>query len=165
MIPHIYSRSFTISADLEVPEAGCEGVIVAEGDHLGGFSLYVQDGNLRYTYSFMGVKVDTLASTMEMPSGKVNVRYEFAADQEGKAGTGGKGRLLINGKSAGENRLDHSVAFRFSAYAGMDIGKDNGLTVSRGYQDKAPFAFTGTINQVSFDLAPGKKEAKGPDAK
>jgi arylsulfatase A-like enzyme len=156
MIPHIYGRSFTISADLEVPEAGCEGVIVAEADHLGGFSLYVQDNKLRYTYSFMGIKVDTLTSTGPLPSGKVNVRYEFVADKEGKAGTGGKGRLFINAKPAGEDHLEHSAAFRFSAYAGMDIGKDNGLTVSRSYEDKAPFAFTGTIEKVSFDLAPGK---------
>jgi arylsulfatase len=165
MIPHVYNRSFTISAELEVPESGCEGVIVAEADHLGGFSLYVQDGKLHYTYSFLGVEVETLTSTTNMPSGTVNVRYEFTADQEGKAGTGGKGRLLVNAKPAGENRLDHSAAFRFTAYAGMDIGKDNGLTVSRSYKDKAPFAFTGTIKKVVFDIAPGKNADKGGNSK
>jgi arylsulfatase A-like enzyme len=160
MIPHIYSRSYTISADLEIPKAGCEGVIVAEADHLGGFSLYVQDGKLNYTYSFIGVKVDTLTATSKLPSGKVNARYEFIADEEGKAGTGGKGRLIVNGKPVGENHLDHTAAFRFSGYAGMDIGKDNGLTVSKSYADKAPFAFTGTIEKVTFDLSPKARAAK-----
>jgi arylsulfatase A-like enzyme len=164
MIPHIYSRSFTISADLVVPDKGCEGVIVAEADHLGGFSLYVQDGKLRYTYSFMGVQVDTLTAASDLPNGKVNARYEFVADEEGKAGTGGKGRLVVNGKLVGENHLEHTAAFRFSAYAGMDIGKDNGLPVAQSYKDMAPFAFTGTIEKVAFDLAPKTNTSKARSA-
>ena len=81
MIPHIYNRSFTITADLDIPAAGAEGVIVAESDVMGGFSLYVQDGKLHYTYSFLGIKVDTLTASENLPSGKVQVRYEFVADQ------------------------------------------------------------------------------------
>ena len=57
MIPRIYNHSYTISADLVVPDGGAEGVIVAEADHLGGFSLYVEDGKLTHTYSMMGVFV------------------------------------------------------------------------------------------------------------
>ena len=55
MIPKIFNHSYTISAELEIPEGGAEGVIVAEADHLGGFSLFVQDGKLKHTYSFVGV--------------------------------------------------------------------------------------------------------------
>src|SRR5207342_1780656 len=55
MIPRIYNRSYAITADLVVPEDGAEGVIVAEADHLGGFTLYVKDGKLTHTYSMMGV--------------------------------------------------------------------------------------------------------------
>ncbi len=57
MIPRIYNHSYSISADLVVPEGGAEGVIVAESDHLGGFTLYVMDGKLTHTYSMMGVFV------------------------------------------------------------------------------------------------------------
>jgi arylsulfatase len=153
MIPHVYGRSFSISADLEIPAGGAEGVIVAEADLMGGFALYLQDNKLHYTYSFMGVKVDTLSSAAEIPSGKVDVRYEFIADSPGRPGTGGRGRLLVNGKQSAENRLEHTVAFRFSAYAGMDIGRDNGAAVSPTYQDRSPFAFTGKIGQVVFELA------------
>ncbi len=56
MIPRIYNRSYTITADLVIPEGGAEGVIVAEADHLGGFSLFVQDGKLKHTYSFLGMQ-------------------------------------------------------------------------------------------------------------
>ena len=57
MIPQIYNRSYSITADLVVPETGAEGVIVAEADHLGGFTLFVQDGKLTHTYSMMGVLI------------------------------------------------------------------------------------------------------------
>jgi arylsulfatase A-like enzyme len=154
MIPHVYNRSYTISADLDVPAGGAEGVIVAEADVMGGFSLYVQGGKLHYTYSLMGVKIDTLTSSEALPAGKVEARYEFTADKPGHMGTGGRGRLFINGKPAGENRLEHTVPFRFSSYAGMDVGKDNGEPVSPSYKSKSPFPFTGKIGKVVFDLAP-----------
>jgi arylsulfatase len=154
MLPHIYSRSYTITADLEIPEKGAEGVIVAEADVMGGFSLYVQDGKLHYTYSFLGIKVDTLTSTEKLPSGKVQVKYIFTADEPGKPATSGRGQLAVNGKAVGENKLEHTVPSRFSSYAGMDIGKDNGDVVSPSYRAKAPFAFTGKIGKVVFDLAP-----------
>src|SRR5262249_31270397 len=94
MIPRIYNHSYTISADLEVPDDGVEGVIVAEADHLGGFSLFVQDGRLKHTYSMMGVHVYKQEATEPLPSGRVNVRMEFAADGA-KMGTGGNVSLYI----------------------------------------------------------------------
>ena len=68
MIPHIYNHSYTISADLEIPPGGAEGVIVAEADHLGGFALFVQDGKLRHTYSFLGVQEFRQESDTPLPS-------------------------------------------------------------------------------------------------
>jgi arylsulfatase A-like enzyme len=154
MIPLIYNRSYTITADLEIPPEGAEGVIVAEADVMGGFSLYVQDGKLRYTYSFLGVTVETLTASDDLPAGKVRVRYEFVADAPGKPATGGRGRLFIGDRQVAENHMDQTVPQRFTSYAGMDIGKDNGDPVSLSYREKSPFAFTGKISKVVFDLAP-----------
>jgi arylsulfatase len=50
--------------------------------------------------------------------------------------------------------MEHTVPQRFTAYAGMDIGRDNGEAVSPTYRSKSPFAFTGTIGKVVFDLSP-----------
>ena len=50
--------------------------------------------------------------------------------------------------------MPKTVPVAFSSYAGMDIGRDNGLVVDRAYEDKAPYAFSGTIRQVVFDLQP-----------
>ncbi|MFO0910136.1 MAG: arylsulfatase [Isosphaeraceae bacterium] len=154
MIPPIYNRSFSITASLEVPEGAVEGVIVAESDVMGGFSLYVQDGKLKHTYSFLGIKLETLTSADVLPTGKVQVRYEFAADAPGKPATGGKTRLLVNGKTVAEGRIASSVPLRFTTYAGMDIGRDNGEPVVPSYAAKSPFAFTGKIESVVFELVP-----------
>ena len=153
MIPRIYNHSYAISADLVVPEGGAEGVIVAEADHLGGFSLFVQDGKLTHTYSMMGVFVYRQAADEPLPAGEVTVRMEFAADAP-KPATGGEVTLFINDRPVGKGRMDHTVPVRFSGYAGMDIGRDNGGVVDRGYDDKKPFAFTGTVKKVVFDVKP-----------
>ena len=128
MIPRIYNRSYSITADLVVPEGGAEGVIVAEADHLGGFTLYVKDGKLTHTYSMMGVFVFKQVAEEDLPSGEVTVRMEFAAD-EAKPATGGEVTLFIDDRPVGKGRMDHTVPVRFSGYAGMDIGRDNGGVV------------------------------------
>ena len=78
---------------------------------------------------------------------------EFAADAP-KPATGGEVTLFINDIPVGKGRMDHTVPVRFSGYAGMDIGRDNGGVVDRSYEDKKPFPFTGTIKKVVFDVKP-----------
>ena len=153
MVPRVYNHSYTISADLVVPDGGAEGVIVAEADHLGGFSLFVQDGKLTHTYSMMGVFIFRQQATEPLPTGEVNVRMEFAADAP-KPATGGQVTLYVNDKAVGGGRMEHTVPMRFSGYAGMDIGRDNGGVVDRSYASKAPFPFNGTVRKVVFDVKP-----------
>ena len=115
MIPRIYNHSYTITADLVIPGPGAEGVIVAEADHLGGFSLFVEGGKLRHTYSMMGIEVYRQESDTPLPSGEVTVRMEFHADAPQPA-TGGDVRLFANGTEIGKGRMDRTVPFRFSGY-------------------------------------------------
>ena len=141
------------TADLVVPESGAEGVIVANADHLGGFTLYVEDGKLTHTYSMMGVFVYTQVAEQALPAGEVSVRMQFAADGATPA-TGGEVTLFVDELPVGKGRMDYTVPVRFSGYAGMDIGRDNGGVVDRNYDDRKPFAFTGTVKKVVFDLKP-----------
>jgi arylsulfatase A-like enzyme len=157
MIPNVYGRSYTIRAQVDVPAVGAEGVILAAFDHLGGFALYVENGILKHTYSMLGVEVYTQAASIPLPAGGMNIAMEFAADAP-KPGTGGTVTLLVDGRPVGSGRMDSTVPVRFSGYAGMDIGRDNGLPVSRGYADKSPFPFTGTIHKVVFDIHPHGSE-------
>jgi arylsulfatase len=153
LVPRIYNHSYTISADLHIPDGGADGVIVADASHLGGFSLFVQDGKLKHTYAFLGVFEYRQEAEAQLPTGDVNVQLIFAAD-EAKPATAGEITLLVNDEPVASGRMDHTVPFGFSGYAGLDVGRDNGLVVDRRYEDKAPFAFTGTVKKVVFDVAP-----------
>jgi uncharacterized membrane protein len=103
MIPRIYNHSYTISAELVVPEGGAEGVIVAEADHLGGFALFVQDGKLKHTYSMLGVLEYTQAAEQPLPTGEVTVELVFTADAP-KPATGGV--VTLRQRRAGRERAD-----------------------------------------------------------
>ena len=154
IMPRIYGRSYAIEAELSVPEGGAEGVILAKADFMGGFGLWVDSrGLLNHTYSFAGVESYKQIATEKLPTGDVTVRMLFEAD-ENTPGTGGQVVLFANGKKIGEGRIPRTVAQEFSTYAGMDVGRDNGLVVDRAYEDKAPYVFTGTVKRVVFDLKP-----------
>jgi len=98
-------------------------------------------------------------ATTKLPTGEVKVRMLFESE-EPKPGSGGHVTLLVNGETVGEGDMPKTVPITFTSYAGMDIGRDNGLVVDRDYKDKAPYAFTGTVKNVVFDLKPVEAAAK-----
>jgi arylsulfatase A-like enzyme/uncharacterized membrane protein len=154
VIPRIYGRSYAIEAELEVPESGAEGVLCAFADFIGGFSLWVDEkGHLIHTYQFLGVETYKQVSTEPIPTGNVTVKMLFEID-EPKPGAGGKVTLWANDKKIGEGLMPHTVAMLFTTYAAMDMGRDNGGVVDLAYEDKAPYAFTGKLKNVVFDLKP-----------
>ncbi len=154
MTPRIYGRSYAIEAELAIPEGGAEGVIVANADFIGGYGLWVDsDRILHHTYSFLGVETYKQTATEPLPTGEVTVRLLFEAD-EPKPGTGGNVTLYANDRKIGEGKIPKTVPLAFTSYSGMDIGRDNGLVVDLAYEDKAPYAFTGKLKKVVFDLKP-----------
>jgi arylsulfatase len=154
VIPRIYGRSYSIEADIHVPEGGAEGVLCAFADFIGGFSLWVDErGHLVHTYQFLGVDTYKQVSDTPIPTGDVLVKMLFEMD-EPKPGAGGKVTLLANEDVIGEGRLEHTCSMLFTTYAGMDMGRDNGGVVDEDYADKAPYPFTGTLRKVVFDLHP-----------
>ena len=144
----------------QTAEGGAEGVIVANADFIGGYALWVDEkGLLNHTYQFLGVETYKQISTEPVPTGDVTFKMLFEAD-EPKPGTGGQVTLFANGKQIGEGRIPRTVAMLYTTYAGMDIGRDNGGVVDLAYEDKAPYAFTGTVKNVVFDLKPAHQEAE-----
>jgi arylsulfatase A-like enzyme len=149
------NRSHTITADVEIPKGGANGVILAQAGRFGGWSLYLKDGRPTYTYNWLGLKQYTVASKQALPAGKTNIRYEFVYDGGG-VGKGGKGTLYVNGKSVATGRIEQTQCCMYSADEGTDVGEDAGTPVTEAYQ--APFKFTGKIDQVTIDL----KETTAP---
>ena len=154
LVPRIQGRSYAIEAEVVVPDGGAEGVLVANCDFIGGWALWVDEtGRLNHTYSFLGVETYKQTSTKPIPTGNVTVKMLFETD-ENKPGSGGRVTLWAGDEQIGEGRLDKTIPVSPTSYAGMDMGRDNGLVVDLAYEDKAPYAFTGTLKQVVFDLKP-----------
>jgi arylsulfatase len=159
MVPRIFGRSYAIEARLDVPESA-QGVIVANADFMGGYALWLDEQRrLHHTYSFLGVETYRQVSTEPIPTGDVTVRMQFDSDQP-VVGSGGRVTLWADDRRIGEGELPQTVSLAFTSYAGLDVGRDNGLVVDRDYEDKAPFAFTGTVKEVVFDLKPVAPDAE-----
>ena len=154
MTPRIQGRSYAIEADLNVPAGGAEGVIVANADFIGGYALWVDgSGLLHHTYSFLGVETYRQVADRPLPAGDITVKMVFESDSP-TPGSGGTVTLWADAEKIGEGHMPKTVPIAFTSYAGMDIGRDNGLVVDRDYEDKAPYPFTGTVREVVFDLRP-----------
>jgi arylsulfatase len=105
----------------------------------------------------LGVEQYKQTSNKPLPAGDHVVKMLFESD-EPKPGSGGKVSLFIDDEQVGEGTLPRTVPLAFTSYAGMDIGRDNGLVVDLDYEDRAPYAFTGTVKNVVFDLHPNSHE-------
>ncbi|MEI8700851.1 arylsulfatase [Mesorhizobium sp. ISC15] len=154
----IKNKSHSVSAEIDVPEGGAEGVIVAQGGNIGGWSLYVKGGKLKYCYNLIGVKHFFAESKEKIPEGSHQVRMEFAY-AGGGLGKGGVVTLFVDGKQVGEGKVEATAAMVFSADDGTDVGCDTGAPVSPDYgpQDNE---FNGTVRGIQLAIG---DDANHPD--
>lgn len=147
---NLKNKSHSITADIDVPPAGAEGVIAAQGANIGGWSLYAQDGKLKYCYNVVGVNRYFVESAGALPPGPHQVRMEFAY-AGGGLGKGGKVTLFVDGKPAGEGNIPMTQALIFSADDGCDVGEDSGAPVSPDYGPVGN-AFNGNVKGVLLSI-------------
>ncbi len=147
---NVKNRSHTITADVEIPDKGVDGVILCQAGRFGGWSLYVKGGKPTYTYNWLGLQRYTIAAAEAMPPGAATIRFEFAYDG-GKLGAGGTGTILVNGRKVAQARVDHTQPFIFSADEGADVGMDGGTPVTDDYKEHDN-TFTGKIRKVTVEL-------------
>jgi arylsulfatase len=126
------NKSYAVTAKVEVPAAGANGVIVAIGGSVGGWSLYALNGKLKHCYNFFGIQRFFAEGKQPIPAGKHQLRVEFKYDGGGLA-QGGTVSLFVDGKKDGEGRVDMTVPMLFSADETCDVGKETGSTVSPDY--------------------------------
>jgi arylsulfatase len=144
-----HNKSYALTAEIEVPESGANGVIVSLGAAIGGWSLYAKDGKLKHCYNFFGIQNYFAEGMQEIPAGKHQVRMEFAYDGGGLA-KGGTVSLYVDGKKDGEGRVDMTVPMLFGTDT-CDVGKDAGSPVSPDYDAKNS-EFSGEVNWVQIDI-------------
>jgi hypothetical protein len=144
------NKSFSITAELEVPSKGAEGVIIHQGGAFGGMSLYAKNGKAKFAYNFFGLQTFTTEARQPIPAGKHQVRMEFAYDGGG-LGKGGNVSLYYDGKKVGEGRVERTVPMGFSADETTDVGRDTATPVSSDYTRKTS-EFNGKVHWVQIDL-------------
>ncbi len=147
--PLIFPPSHTITAELDVPEKGAEGVIAACGGYSVGWSLYIQDGKPHFTYIFFDLANSQIDGTVELPRGKVTLKTEY--DAVGPMDKGGTLRMFVNGQPAGEGQIKR-VSFRSGGLEPFEVGRDSITAIVPAYKDKGDFAFTGKIEKIEFAL-------------
>jgi arylsulfatase A-like enzyme len=144
------NKSHAITAQVEVPETGANGVIVAQGGAFGGFALYAKDGKPAYCYNQFGLQRYKIYGSDPIPAGQHQVRMEFSYDGGG-VGKGGDVVLYVDGEKVGEGRVDATVPMVFSADETTDVGSDSATPVSDDYGPKDS-AFTGRVRWVQLDI-------------
>ncbi|MBV6508596.1 MAG: hypothetical protein JJLCMIEE_01661 [Acidimicrobiales bacterium] len=153
--PRFFNRTYAITADVAVPDATTEGVLLAHGSRHGGHALYVKDRRLHYVYNFLGFEVFKISSVEPIPVGRVQLRMEFEPtgflDLSKGTGTPGCVRLLCDKRLVGVGDLERTVPAFFGTST-LACGYDANGSVSPGDYE-APFRFTGEIDQVTLDLS------------
>jgi arylsulfatase len=148
---NIKNRSKTITAEIEIPQGGANGVILTQGGRFGGWSLYLKDGKPAYTYNFLGLQQFTVAAPEALQPGKATLVFDFAYDGGG-FGKGGNGTLSVNGNKVAEGRIERTQPMIFSADETADVGIDDATPVVAGIGEGAKTRFTGKIEKVTIDV-------------
>ena len=159
MIPRVYGRSYAIEAELSVPGEGAEGVIVAEADEMGGFSLWVdENGLLHHSYSMMGVEQYEQVSTEPIPD---RGRHGPHAVRLRPAGTvGRRNGLLVRKRREDRRGADREDGRRplLRVTPAWTSAATTACPSTAPTRRKSPYPFTGTVKKVIFDLKPGTHE-------
>jgi arylsulfatase A-like enzyme len=147
---NLKNKSHSVTAEIEVPESGAEGVIVAQGGAFGGWALYTKSGKPKYCHNFVGLQLFTVEGDQAVPAGTHQVRMELDYDGGG-LGKGATVTLYIDGEQVGEGRLAATVPLIFSGDETTDLGQDTASPVGDDYTTEES-VFSGTVNWVQLDV-------------
>ncbi|MFD9335805.1 arylsulfatase [Streptomyces sp. NPDC060028] len=152
--PRVLNRPHSVTADVEIPPGGAQGVLLCQGTNAGGWSLYVKDGHLHYTHNYVQRALHHVVSSESLPEGRHALRFEFeptgAPDIAHGKGAPGRAQLYIDGRLVGQSDMPVTTPITFNP-GGMACGANPGSAVTPDYQ--APFPFTGTLHSVTVDLS------------
>ena len=161
--PSVLNTSYTITAEIDVPKGGAEGMIVTDGGRFGGYGLYLLKGKPVFVWNLLDLKRVRWEGKEALAPGKHRLEYDFKYDGLGFAtlafnnisgiGRPGTGTLNVDGKAVSTQTLDRTVPLTLPWDETFDIGSDTGTPVDDGdYQ--VPFKFTGKIDRLTIFLEP-----------
>lgn len=146
--PQLFPRAFTITANLEVPDTGADGVVTCAGGYSAGWSLYIKDNKPVFRYTCFNIADVTVPGTVTLPTGEAVLQMEFVPDGSNEGA--GTLRLSVNGTPAGEGRLTRTLIRH--GLEPFEVGRDSITSIDPAYRDTGDFPFAGTIKSVRFEL-------------
>jgi arylsulfatase len=158
----VHNKSFRVTADVEIPDGGADGVLATQGGRFGGWSLVVIEGKPMFAYACTnqdGAKYPNqrkdktrIAGADKLAPGRHTIVFNFVYDGGG-LGKGGQGTLTVDGKTVGESRIEKTNPLgKFTLDESFDVGMDTGSPVIDDYDAKMPFKFAGTLRKVEIRL-------------
>jgi len=148
--PDLKNKSWRITADVEIPAGGAEGLLMTQGGRFNGLGLYLLQGKPVFHYNLVGVERTTIAGKDKLATGKHSIVVDFKYNGPG-IGKSATATLTVDGKKVADGKIARTIPFRVSADETLDIGEDTGTPVSEDYH--VPFKFTGTIDKVVIKLS------------
>ena len=160
--PNILDKDYTITANVDIPKGGGEGMIVTEGGRFGGYGLFLSKGELGvrhgkvvFLYNLLDLK-RTIWEGPELSAGKHTIVFDFKLDGPG-LGKGGTGVLSVDGKEVDKKHMEHTTPIMFPEDEDFDVGMDTRTGVALvEYRYDCPFKFTGKIDKLTFNLGPAQ---------
>jgi arylsulfatase A-like enzyme len=152
--PRVLNRPHSITAKVEIPDDGAEGVLVSQGTMAGGYSFFVKDGRLHYVHNYVGRHWYGVSSPDVVPTGAHELRFEFepTGQPDLASGKGAPGRLQLYVDSTLVADAEAPVTTPFLVNPGsFTCGANPGSPVTPEY--KGPFPFSGTLHTVTVDVS------------
>jgi arylsulfatase len=163
--PHLLNTSYTINADIDVPEGGGDGSIVTQGGRFGGYGLYLLKGRPVFTWNLLGLDRVRWEGPQALSSGKHTIVFDFKYDGLGFAtlafnnlsgiGRPGTGTLTADGKIVSTQTVKQTVPLILPVDETFDIGSKTGTPVD-DHDYQVPFTFTGKLNKLTISVEPPK---------
>jgi arylsulfatase A-like enzyme len=152
--PRVLNRPHSITANVQIPDGGAEGVLLSQGTAAGGYSLFIKEGTLRYVHNYVGRELLRVEADTPVTAGEHELRFEFepTGEPDPAKGHGSPGRfqLYIDGSLVGNAQVAYTTPFVFNP-GPLTCGADPGSPVTPDY--KGPFAFTGDLRSVTVDVS------------
>lgn len=149
--PNVKNRSHTLTASVDIPSGGADGVVLAQGGRFGGWSLYFRDGRPTYAYNYFGLRVHKAVADEALAAGPHELRVDFRYDGGG-VGNGGTAGLCVDGEKSAETLIEATIPYYFAFDETFDVGLDRASPVTDDYA-AADNGFTGRLHWVRVDLA------------
>ena len=148
------NRPHSITAEVDIPDGGAEGVLLCQGTAAGGYSLFVKDGTLRYVHNYVGRGLYGVRSEAPLTAGKHVLRFVFEPTGKPDLATGrgapGRLQLYVDGDLVGAAEAPVTTPFAFNPGA-LTCGSNPGSPITPDYP--SPFRFTGHIEHVTIDVS------------